>query len=290
MVAKTELRTLFYSPIAWFLMIVFLIQCGIVYLQRAWNGIARSRKCGGMDHRWEASRHSQNSIFSEFARGLFSSVDANLYLYIPLLTMSLISRETGSGTIKLLYSSPIKVREIVFGKYLAMMVYSLLLRSHPVGVFVVSGIFHIQHPETGMLMTALAGFLLAAVRLFGHRPVHVYAHHLPGSGAPLHPFVMIGILSYIGTLWQRIGFVRELTYFLSISGRTQKMLAGLLTTKDIVYFFAIVVHVPRLQCLLVERQHGIETLTVKGLRYAVVLGIVLLVGYVTSIPGLIGLS
>ena len=66
------------------------------------------------------------SIFSGL-RGLFESIQRNLYFYVPLLTMGLMSREFGSGSIKLLYSSPITNTQIVLGKFLAMMVYGLCM-------------------------------------------------------------------------------------------------------------------------------------------------------------------
>lgn len=276
------MRTLFYSPIAWFLMIVFFIQCGLAYL-RLIKGIARTQELGGMEINFLDTLTS--GIFTGMS-GVFSSVMATLYLYIPLLTMSLISRETGSGTIKLLYSSPIKIREIVLGKYLAMVMYSLVLIAI-LGVFVVSGLFHIQYPETGMLMTALLGFFLL---LCAYSAIGLFMSTLTTYQvvAAIASFIMIGILSYIGNLWQRIGFVRELTYFLSMSGRTQKMMAGLLTSKDVVYFIAIVFLFLGFSVYRLKGSLESKPWTVKGLRYAVVLSIVLLVGYVTSIPGLIG--
>ena len=59
--------------------------------------------------------------------GLFTHIQQYLYLYIPLLTMGLMSRELSSGSIKLLYSSPVTNKEIVLGKYFAMLVYGLVL-------------------------------------------------------------------------------------------------------------------------------------------------------------------
>ena len=281
-VAKTELYTLFFSPIAWFLMIVFLIQCGVVYLG-VLDSAARQQELGGMGLMYMDTL-TQRVFLSQ--RGLFGSVMQNLYLYIPLLTMSLISRETSSGTIKLLYSSPIKVREIVFGKYLAMVVYSLLLVAI-VGIFVVSGMFHIQHPETGMLMTAMLGFFLL---LCAYSAIGLFMSCLTTYQvvAAICTFVMIGILSYIGTLWQEIAFVRSLTYFLSINGRTQKMLSGLVTTKDVLYFIVIVYMF--LGFSIYKLKGGMESkpAMVKAGRYAVIVISALMIGYVSSLPGLIG--
>ena len=47
-------------------------------------------------------------------------------------------------------------------------------------------------------------------------------------------FAVIFILSRIGGLWQKIDFVRDLTYFLYLSGRTAKMLTGLIASKDLI--------------------------------------------------------
>ncbi|MVT08806.1 Gldg family protein [Chitinophaga tropicalis] len=281
-IARTELRTLFYSPIAWFLMIVFLIQCGSVYLGQL-QMLARQQEISGTGSGFFMSY--TNWVYLS-QPGLFGKIMQNLYLYVPLLTMSLISREISSGTIKLLYSSPIKVYEIVFGKYLAMMVYSLVLVGI-VGVFLLSGMFHIEHPETGMLTSAMFGFYLL---LCAYSAIGLFMSCLTGYQvvAAISTFVMIGILSYIGSLWQRVDFVRELTYYFSINGRTQSMLGGLITTKDVIYFIVIVYIFLGLSIYKLKAGMESKPAIVKASRYAAVMASALLIGYVSSIPGLIG--
>lgn len=281
-VAKTELRTLFYSPIAWFLLIVFMIQCAMVYASLL-GSIAKIQELGAGGARVMSALTSK--IFLD-PGGLFGNVMQNLYLYIPLLTMGLISRETGSGTIKLLYSSPVKVREIVFGKFLAMLLYSLVLVG-VVAVFVVSGLFQIESPDTGMLMTALLGFFLL---LCTYASIGLFMSSLTTYQvvAALSTFVMIGVLSYIGTVWQDVEVVRELTYFLSINGRTQKMLGGLITTKDLLYFILIVYIFLGLTIYKLKAGMESKPLPVRLGRYVGVVASALLIGYVSTRPGLIG--
>ncbi|WP_346318432.1 Gldg family protein [Chitinophaga sp. YIM B06452] len=282
-VAKTELRTLFYSPIAWFLLIVFLVQCGIAYLGSV-SGWARMQEMRGVMVMGGSVSLTEQVFLGR--GGLFQGVMQNLYLYIPLLTMSLISRETSSGTIKLLYSSPIRVREIVFGKYLAMMIYSLLLVVI-VSIFVITGLFQIPHLDTGMLLTGLLGFylLLCAYSAIGLFMSCLTTYQVV---AAICTFVMIGILSYIGTLWQRIEFVRELTYFLSIRGRTENMLVGLLTTKDVIYFFVIVYIFLGLSIFKLKAGMESKPAMVKAGRYIAIVASALLIGYISSVPALIG--
>ncbi|TKC59147.1 ABC transporter [Pedobacter hiemivivus] len=281
-VAKTELLTLFYSPIAWFLLVVFLVQCGVIYFGRI-NNIAMMQELSGAMVTGN-SRLTESIFLSQ--RGLFSTVMQNLYLYIPLLTMSLISRETSSGTIKLLYSSPISVREIILGKFISMMVYSLLLVGI-IGIFVVSGMFHIQNPESGMLLSSLLGFylLLCAYAAIGLFMSCLTTYQVV---AAICTFIMIGALSYIGTLWQGIAFIRELTYFLAMNGRTQNMLMGLITTKDIIYFILIVYIFLGLS--IYKLRDGMESkpAIVRAGRYFMVVASALLIGYISSIPALVG--
>ncbi|MGN6417463.1 MAG: Gldg family protein [Pseudobacter sp.] len=281
-IAKTELRTLFYSPIAWFLMIVFLIQCGFVYLGQL-DMVVRNIEMSGSKKEFFTS--ITNWIFLG-QTGLFSTIMQNLYLYMPLLTMSLISRELSSGTIKLLYSSPLKVYEIVFGKYIAMMVYSLVLVAI-LGIFLMAGNSHIQHPETGMLMSAMVGFYLL---LLAYSAIGLFMSSLTSYQvvAAISTFVMIGILSYIGRLWQSIDFVRELTYYLSINGRTQNMLAGLITTKDVLYFFIIVYIFLGISIFKIKAGMESKPASIKAMRYLAIVSSALFIGYISSIPGFVG--
>jgi ABC-2 type transport system permease protein len=106
--------------------------------------------------------------------------------------------------------------------------------------------------------------------------------------AAVSTFVMIGVLSYIGTLWQRMDFVRDLTYFLSLSGRTHHMLKGLITTKDVIYFIVIVYMF--LGFTIYKLQSGRETKAwyVSAGRYTAIVVSALVIGYITSRPSLIG--
>lgn len=281
-IAKAELRNLFYSPIAWFLTIAFMVQCAISYTKLIYN-YASQQEMGGMNLNW-MDQLTYNVFTNPY--GLFGGIMQNLYLYIPLLTMGLISREINGGTISLLYSSPVKVREIVFGKYLAMLVYSFILLL-VISIFMVSGYFDITSADYGMLLAAALGFylLLAAYSAIGLFMSSLTSYQIV---AALSTFVMIGILSYIGTLWQSIDFVRDLTYFLSLSGRTRHMLGGLITTNDVIYFIIIVYIF--LGLTIYKLQSGRETKAwyVSASRYLAIVVSALIIGYIASRPSLIG--
>lgn len=281
-VAKTELRNLFYSPIAWFLTIAFFVQCAITYT-KSLSYAASTQEMGGIQLAYVTELTAQ--IFTK-QTGLFPPIMQNLYLYIPLLTMGLISREINGGTISLLYSSPIKIREIVFGKYLAMLFYNFILVVI-IGVFMVAGVLDIRSADYGMLLSAALGFylLLAAYAAIGLFMSSLTSYQVV---AAVSTFIMIGILSYIGTLWQGVDFVRDLTYFLSISGRTQHMLHGLISTKDVIYFIIIVCMFLALSIYKLQFGRETKSLQIKIGSYAMIVIVALFFGYITSLPSLIG--
>jgi ABC-2 type transport system permease protein len=285
-IARTELRNLFYSPVAWFLTIAFMVQCamfytGILEAIAMWQDLAVRNNPkfrgfpGSMTH----------GIFLD-GDGIFANALQNLFLYVPLLTMGLISREINNGTIRLLYSSPVKVREIVWGKYLAIMIYNLILVS-VIGIFMVSAVFNIKSVDFGMLFSAVLGFylMLCAFTAIGIFMSSLTTYQIVSA---IGSFVVLFILGRIGSLWQRIDFVRDLTYFLSLQDRTVNMLKGLISTKDVIYFVLIVYMFLAFTYFRLKGGRESRPWFVKAGRYVMVFALVLLIGYVSSRQRLIG--
>jgi ABC-2 type transport system permease protein len=101
-------------------------------------------------------------------------------------------------------------------------------------------------------------------------------------------FTIVFILSYIGRLWQKFDFVRDLTYFLSIQGRTEKMVDGLITTKDVFYFLIIMCMFLCFTILRLKGDRESRPWWVKAGRYGLVVVAGLLIGYITSRPRFTG--
>ncbi|MDR6943753.1 Gldg family protein [Mucilaginibacter pocheonensis] len=281
-IAKLELSILFYSPIAWFLLIVFLFQCGLAYLAPI-ERLMTFQQLGGFQLNFLA-----NSTISVFGTqgGLLGDVLQKLYLYMPLITMGLISREVNSGTIKLLYSSPMKVREIIFGKFVAMMAYNFLLILI-LFFYAILVCFNIKSADLGFV---LPGIIAVYLLLCAYSAIGLFMSCLTSYQivAAISTLVVFAILSYIGSVFQSVNFVRDLTYFLSISGRAENMIYGLISTKNALYFVIIVAMFLSFSIIKLKSQRE----TIGGLnlaaRYITVFIFALIFGYVTSRPGIIG--
>jgi len=285
-ISRNELRNLFYSPVAWFLAVVFMVQSAAYYVYAIFPLAKEQNIMLANNPKFKTFGIAYTSTIFLDTNGILTNALSNLYLFVPLLTMALISREINNGTIKLLYSSPIKVRQIVLGKYLAIMMYNLLLVS-VLALFMIVGCFQISHVDYGLLLSALLGFylLVCAYAAIGMFMSSLTAYQIVSA---ISTFVIIFVLTRIGSLWQKYDFVRDLTYCLSMSGRMFNFIVGLLTTKDVIYFLVIIWIF--IGFTLVKLRSGRESKSwvVPAGRYLAVFAIALAVGYISSRPKLTG--
>lgn len=224
---KTELRVLFYSPIAWLILIIFAIQAGMTFSENVRTYYV-SQVSGG----------ENTGLTLRIYASLFSTMLDNLFLYVPLLTMGLMSRELGSGSIKLLYSSPVTNSQIILGKYFSMLIlglgFVLVLLLEIAG-----GYFAIENFDVGATLVGLLGFYLtfcvyAAIGLFMSTITSYQVVAAMGTLA------VLAVLSFIGGVGQDIDFVRDITWWLSVSGRTRGILDGIIGSSDILYFLLVI--------------------------------------------------
>lgn len=278
-IARLELSALFYSPIGWLVLIVFIIQAGNKYTEslRIYQQVLfMGRKLTELT----------SVIFDGGGSGLFPTIAGYLFLYIPLLTMGLMSREISSGSIKLLQSSPVKDWEIILGKFGAMMVYALVLMV--VLLIMVTTAGHaLAAMDWGMVFSGMSGLylLICAYSAIGLFLSSLTSYQVLAATTTL---VVLALLNYIGQIGQDIGFVRDLTYFLSLSGRIDPFISGLITTRDVLYFFTVMGLFLGLSVLKLWSSRQAASFGGKSLRYGGLAVLVLAVIYVSSRPSLTG--
>ena len=220
-IAKTKLQSLFYSPIAWLLLVVFAYQVGMIMSGMLEDIVVRQAM--GYES-WRVT-----SIFGQ----LFGNVQGTLYFYIPLLTMNMISRDLSGGTIKLLQSAPLRNAEIVLGKYLALMIFGLAM----MGIllfYVLFGVCTIQNIDFPYVLTGMLGLylLLCAYAAIGLFVSSLTSYQVMAAFGTLF---ILAMFNYVGGVWQDYEFVRDITYWLSIRGRTEEFIYGLICSEDVLY-------------------------------------------------------
>ncbi len=276
-ITKSELRILFFSPIAWLILIVFSFQVGMAYCE-ALEMQLRNQELG---YRVYAVT---SSLFDGYS-GILSRLLGDLYLYIPLFTMGLMSRELSSGSIKLLYSSPVSNFQIILGKYLAVVVYALLLCVILLGP-VVSTCFSVLSPDVPMMLTGIFGVFLTilaygAIGLFMSTITKYQVVAVVGTLA------ILAILNFIGGVGQEYDFVRDITYWLSIAGRAKVFISGMISTKDTLYFILVIFMFLGLSVIKLQGERLKLSKWNTSVKYGAVLLITLSLGYISSLPGFI---
>ncbi|MEO6681961.1 MAG: Gldg family protein [Ginsengibacter sp.] len=277
-IARLELNILFYSPIAWLLLIIFGVQAGLTF-----TDILYSQET---NQQLERPLRVLSKILFAGDKGLFKSVQDSLYLYIPLLTMGLLSRETSSGSIKLLLSSPVKISEIVFGKFLSIVFYSFLLML-VLALYVIAAEISIETLDLSFVLGGLFGLFLLAC---AYAAIGLFMSSLTSYQvvAAISTLAILAGLNFVGQIGQDYDFVRNLTYWMSIAGRTDNMVNGLIKSRDIIYFVLVIGLFLFLTIMKLNSGRQRLSFATKGLRYCLLIVLVLVIGYVTSLPTLTG--
>lgn len=229
-IARIELNTMFYSPVAWLVLVIFAFQVGMsfsnvmdTYIHNKLMGYGGYAVTGG--------------LFSGM-RGIFPPVTDYLYLYIPLISMGLMSREYASGSIKLLFSSPISNGSIILGKYLAILTYGLILTLILLG-YVVYACFAVEHLDVPFALTGVLGIflLLCTYSAIGLFMSTITSYQVVAGVGTL---AVLAVLNYIGEVGQSTELIRDLTYWLSIRGRVYEFISGMNPSEAVIYFLALI--------------------------------------------------
>ena len=274
-IARTELQMLFYSPVAWLILVVFGVQSGMLFADKL-TGLLSSQEMG-----YNVSG-STITIFASNWGGVFTTMQNYLYFYIPLLTMSLVSKELSSGSIRLLYSSPITNTQIIVGKFFSMMIYGLIM----IGILFLITLCSWAVVKDFDLPMVLVGLLGLYLLICSYAAIGIFMSSLTSYQivAAIGTFAVLMVLSMIGGWWQDYDFIRDVTYWLSMPGRSGKFIAGLICSEDVLYFVIVVC---LFLALTIIRLNSVR----QKIRFVITLGrnigvifLACFLGYVSALP------
>ena len=235
-IAGRELRSYFASPVAWVLMAVFLALGGYFFyaLLIAFNQMLQLYSMMRSPEMLERFNLNEMVI-----RPLLQNMSVLLIFIVPAITMRMFPEEKRSGTYELLLTSPVRVSEIVFGKFLgglALVVVMVLLSGFFGLVLLAYG-----NPEVQLMLTGYLGLLLMAVAFLA-------------IGTLISSFTDNVVIAYVGALFAllvlyTVGWMAETVQvpglqaaikYLSITDHFQTLLQGVIDSKDLVYFATVV--------------------------------------------------
>ena len=274
-IIANELKMLFSSPIAWLILVIFAYQTGAVFCEML------ERQLNNAVSGYPTIRLT-DTLFT--SRSVFAQIQSNLYLYIPLLTMGIMSREYNSGSIKLLYSSPITNAQIILGKFMSLMIYAAALLGVVVIIILFAGIT-VKSLDLGAIASGMLGLYLLAC---AYCAIGLYMSTLTSYQvvAAMGTLATLAVLNFIGGVGQEIEWVREVTYWLSISGRANEMVTGLICSEDVIYFVVVITLFLSLAIMKLKYERGKESNLKMVFHYLSVMALVASIAYISSRPSL----
>jgi ABC-2 type transport system permease protein len=230
-VAK-ELRSYFVSPVAYVVAAVFLLIFGLLSYLAVVNAGAQAVRM--MQLQGAAAQINLNDLVF---RPTFYSIAIVLLLVLPLLTMRLFAEERKLRTFELLMTSPVGINEMVVGKFLgALAVYlGLLLLSGLVPVILSLYSSFDWHPVlTGYLGLALLGALFIAVGLLASA---LTENQIVAAFVSFGLLLLVWLLGGVGSVLGDSPLGNLLSY-LSFIEHYDRLVRGLVDTKDLVYYLS----------------------------------------------------
>jgi ABC-2 type transport system permease protein len=235
-IAGREVRSYFTSPVAYVLLAAYLALAGYFFfaLISAFNTSVQIYSMMRNPEMLERFNLNQMVIVP-----LLHNLAVLLIFIVPAITMRMFPEEKRAGTYELLLTSPVRVGEIVLGKFLAGLVLVLLMVA-------LSGLFAVLldvygNPEIPMMLSGYLGLALMATVFLA-------------IGTLVSSFTDNVVIAYVGSLFAllvlyTIGWLGEtlqggagaLVNYASITDHFQELTKGIIDTKDLVYFATLLV-------------------------------------------------
>ena len=108
-------------------------------------------------------------------------------------------------------------------------------------VFIIFGACTIDHFDFWLPVAGLEGvyLLICSYAAIGRFMSSLTSYQIV---AALGTLSILFVLNMVGGLWQDIEWVRDITWWLSISGRANEFISGLICSEDVLYFVFVTGH------------------------------------------------
>jgi len=206
--------------------VVFLVLAGIfffIYL----NGFLQSQ----FDPRFQAYGGSLNLNHFVIAP-YFGTINILLLLMIPLITMRLIAEERKGFTGEMLFTSPIRPVQILFGKYLSSLIlFIVMLLLSAINVI---PLFFFGNPDPGPVFSGYLGLFLLGSSFIS---VGLFASAVTENQI-VSALIAFGILLLFWIIGASANPDTSVLGYLSIIIHFEDFTAGVIETKDVVYYLS----------------------------------------------------
>ena len=226
-VYRKELAGYFRSPIAYYVVAVFLLGTGYFFLY---------------------------NVFLTGETGMaatFQNMGVLLVTLAPVISMRLLAAEYGAGTAELLLTLPLAPWQIVAGKFLGAVTILLAMAAGTLVDLVPLYLF--GTPETTTILAGYAGFVLLGMACLAIGLLCSALTHNQIVAALLTAAVLLA-LWFVGHLeaFQRSASLRGLVGYLSFAHHFGDFIRGLVRTEGVAYFLLVCAAALTVSCSVLQ--------------------------------------
>ena len=235
-IAGREIKSYFVSPIAYVVLTGFLLLGGWFFF----NLLARFNLLLTIYSAQQNPQVLQRLNLNEFVIApLLHNLSVVLVILVPVITMRSLAEEKKTGTYELLLTSPLRISEIVLGKFLGSFVFVLLM----VALTAVYPVILLAYgnPETGVILAGYLGLLLLATAFVavGLLTSSLTENQIIAAVSCLVALLLLYIIAWPAeNAGETIGAMLR---YVSLTEHFAQMVKGIIDSKDLVYFVSVIV-------------------------------------------------
>ena len=230
-IAKKDLKSYFTSPIGYIVIAAFMCIMGLMFfsiLKFFYEHGAQFEQYNGKGM----------NISNEINRSMFGNMNLILLFLTPFITMRLFAEERKMHTLELLMTSPLKLSEIILGKFLSSFFFVLIMLAmtsiYPLVVFFTGS------PDWGPLLTGYVGtFLLCCCYLsIGLLYSSMTENQIVAGALAFTTAIYFWLINWAA---QSAGPILEkFLNFLSLLEHFKSFNQGIFNTADILFYFSVI--------------------------------------------------
>lgn len=276
-IARNELHSLIYSPLAWVFMVVMLYFTATGYAGLLAGAVGYYQQGG-----YSLLPRGAGNFSGWLTFNLPAGFIQDLYLYLPLITMAIVSREMGGGTIKLLYSSPVRIRQIVLGKYLGLFtllaIYMFFLLLMVIGYCMV-----LKNPDYTLLISVYLSYFLVACAIAA---IGLFISSLTSYQivAAIITFIVLTFFKRATWYWQDVEWFRIVSTYIDFGRKSEKIFMGRFSLADITYYFVIIISFLSFTIFRLKAMVSRTSVFIKAGRYVAVTVIAIIIIVIVNNP------
>jgi len=223
-----ELRSMFNSPTAYIVMVVFLLLAGWFFTNTLFL----------------------NNVAS--LRSIFETIPFLLLFFAPAITMRTISEERKVGTIELLLTKPVRDHDIILGKFLAVWLF-FGLTLLPTLVYLITLMF-IGSVDPGPVIGGYIGLLLMGA---GFLALGIVGSALTEN--QVVAFIVSFLIVFVFFIIDKVipflpSSLASIVQYLGIEYHFANIARGVIDTRDIIYYLSLIGFALLIGVALLERR------------------------------------